>query len=197
MPPKLRKITKTDIIPMEAYVQERRQRRRAIMEIKKPRRVPLGPDAQLYFESYDTMLQQILEMLYIEKGGDAQLQDELAAYNPLIPQGQELVATLMFEIDDPLRRDALLKRLGGVEETISILCHEETIRAVSEKEVERTDEDGKSSSVHFLHFPFTASAIGTFQDLSLSVHASVSHPAYQHKTLLSPQTRAALSEDFS
>ena len=84
-------------------------------EIKKNRRLEVGPFATFYFESYDTMLHQVHEMLFIEKGGAEQLPDELAAYNPLIPQGSELVATVMFEIDDPVRRARVLGMLGGVE----------------------------------------------------------------------------------
>ena len=80
--------------------------RKNIVDFKKDRRVPLGPYATFYFESYETMLAQIQEMLYIEKGGDEQLKDELAAYNPLVPNGKELTATLMFEIDNPISRAA-------------------------------------------------------------------------------------------
>jgi hypothetical protein len=99
-----RQLTRADILPLQEYAKIRRQRRRHISEIKKHRRIEVGPYATFYFENLDTMWQQIQEMLYIEKGGEGQIADELEAYNPLIPQGSELVATVMFEIDDPTRR---------------------------------------------------------------------------------------------
>ena len=99
-----RKIEPSVIIPLAEYGPLRAERRKRMSEIKKDRRLEVGPFATFYFESYDTMLHQVHEMLFIEKGGAEQLPDELAAYNPLIPQGSELVATVMFEIDDPLRR---------------------------------------------------------------------------------------------
>ena len=96
----------------------RSERRKRITEIKRRRRVEVGPFATFYFENYETMRHQVQEMLHIEKGGEAQIEDELAAYNPLIPQGNELVATVMFEIDDPVRRAAVLARLGGIEDHV-------------------------------------------------------------------------------
>ena len=111
----VREITKEDLIPIEEYSKKRKFLRKEIVDYKKKRRVPLGPYANFYFESYETMKAQIQEMLYIEKGGDEQLKDELAAYNPLIPKGNELVATLMFEIDDPVLRLDFLNKVGGIE----------------------------------------------------------------------------------
>src|SRR6185437_1915776 len=104
--PEKRRITRADIMPLADYTRERAERRRRITEVKRKRRVAVGPFATFYFENYETMWQQIHEMLYIEKGGEEQIEDELRAYNPLIPQGNELVATVMFEIDDAVRRDA-------------------------------------------------------------------------------------------
>ena len=101
-----RQLTRADILPLEDYVKVRRERRREITELKRRRRVEIGPFATFYFENFATMWQQVQEMLYIEKGGEAQIADELEAYNPLIPQGSELVATVMFEIDDPRRHHA-------------------------------------------------------------------------------------------
>ena len=102
MPKEKREIQKEDIMPLDAYIKNRKELRKNIVEFKKDRRIALGPYATFYFESYETMLAQVQEMLYIEKGGDEQLQDELSAYNPLIPNGKELTATLMFEIDNPI-----------------------------------------------------------------------------------------------
>ncbi|HAH11866.1 MAG TPA: DUF3501 domain-containing protein, partial [Alphaproteobacteria bacterium] len=153
MPATTRKITAADIVPASQYGKERGERRRALLPMKKLRRVDVGPFATFYFENFDTMLLQVQEMLFIEKGGDDQLADELRAYNPLIPQGGELIATVMFEIDDPVRRKTVLQRLSGVEETIFLDVGGVKIKAVSETEVDRTDDDGKTSSIHFVRFP--------------------------------------------
>lgn len=115
-----RTITRADILPVERYASERRQHKSRIAAIKQKRRVEVGPYATFYFENYDTMWHQVHEMLYIERGGEAQIKDELEAYNPLIPQGDELVATVMFEIEDAARRERELTRLGGVEHKKSI-----------------------------------------------------------------------------
>src|SRR5947199_5191967 len=116
MPATQRRITPADIIAYEKYAAERAQFRKNIIPMKQKRRVQVGPFATFYFEKYDTMWLQVQEMLHIEKGGEAQLRDELEAYNPLIPQGRELVATVMFEIEDPARRARELARLGDVED---------------------------------------------------------------------------------
>ena len=148
-------ITKEDLLPLDAYTKVRRQMRKELVEFKKNRRIPLGPYATFYFECYETMIAQVQEMLYIEKGGDEQVADELAAYNPLIPNGKELVATLMFEIDNPIIRAEFLGKLGGVENNIFIKVGDEKIYAVPEMDVDRTSDDGKASSVQFIHFQFS------------------------------------------
>ena len=163
-----REVTKTDLIPLEQYSKERTQLRKEIIEFKKPRRVPLGPYATFYFECYETMLAQIQEMLYIEKGGSNQLKDELSAYNPLIPKGQELVATLMFEIDNVLSRTEFLNKVGGIEDKVFIKINGEIINSISEKDVDRTSSEGKASSVQFVHFHFTDEQIMKFKNLLTS-----------------------------
>jgi len=157
-------ITRDDIMALEDYTAQRSKKKTAISALKKNRRVSVGPDATFYFESYDTMFHQIHEMLYIEKGGGDQIDDELSAYNPLIPNGRELVATLMFEIEEPNRREKFLSSLGGVEKTVSITLGDETITALPEEDVDRTNADGKASSVQFLHFPLTDEKIKKFRD---------------------------------
>ena len=129
MPREKREIQKEDIIPLDVYTKKRRELRKNIVDYKKNRRVALGPYATFYFESYETMLAQVQEMLYIEKGGDEQLHDELSAYNPLIPNGKELTATLMFEIDNPISRAAFLGKVGGIEETVFMKIDSEKIKA--------------------------------------------------------------------
>ena len=109
MPREKKEILKEDIMSLDVYTKNRKELRKNIVNFKKDRRIALGPYATFYFESYETMLAQVQEMLYIEKGGDEQLKDELTAYNPLIPNGKELTATLMFEIDNPVFKSIILK----------------------------------------------------------------------------------------
>ncbi len=196
MPREERRIARADILDPAIYAKERADRRRAIMEVKRSRRVALGPDAHLYFESYETMFQQVLEMLHVEGGGEGQIADELAAYNPLIPQGRELVATLMFEVADPVERDRFLRRLGGVEERVYVFCGGSRIMAVPEREVERTDDEGKTSAVHFLHFPFGDEEVRFFLSMRGEVGVGVDHVGYRHEAAMSDGTRAVLSKDF-
>ncbi|MBV5331483.1 DUF3501 family protein [bacterium] len=148
-------ITRVDILPPALYASQRNERRKQMVAMKKNRRVAVGPDATFYFENYDTLFQQLHEMLYIEKGGDEQVADELRAYNPMIPKGADLSATMMFEIDDPDRRHRLLSSLGEVEKFISLQFAGHVAPARAEDDVERTTPEGKTSSVHFLHFDFT------------------------------------------
>ena len=192
-----RKIETAAILPLTEYVKQRADRRRRISEIKKNRRLEVGPFATFYFESYETMLHQVQEMLYIEKGGPAQIPDELAAYNPLIPQGSELVATVMFEIDDPVRRARVLATLGGVEDKAFLRVGGDIIRGLSEEDQERTRDDGKASSVQFLRFPFTPAAIAAFRSGAGDVVVGFDHPNYGHMAVMPPAVRQALSADFA
>ena len=196
MPREKREIQKEDIIPLDVYTEKRRELRKNIVDYKKNRRVALGPYATFYFESYETMLAQVQEMLYIEKGGDEQLQDELSAYNPLIPNGKELTATLMFEIDNPISRAAFLGKVGGIEETVFMKINGEKIKAVPEEEVDRTSDEGKASSVQFIHFNFTDDQIEKFQSNNSEIELGIDHKEYSHSTKLSKENIASLSADF-
>jgi len=192
-----RRIETSAILPTAEYAPQRAERRRRMAEIKKNRRLEVGPFATFYFESYDTMLHQVHEMLFIEKGGAAQIADELAAYNPLIPQGSELVATVMFEIDDPLRRARVLAMLGGVENHAFIRVGGEVVRGRPEDDQERSREDGKASSVQFVHFAFTPGQIAAFRSGAGDVVAGFDHPNYGHMAVMPASVRTALSADFS
>lgn len=197
MPLASREITRADILPMADYGKVRKERRAQLLPVKRLRRIAVGPFATFYFENYDSMWLQVHEMLFIEKGGEAQIDDELRAYNPLIPKGDELVATLMLEIEDPVRRDRELSGLGGIEATISLNFAGETVPAIPETDVERTKADGKTSSVHFLHFRFTPTAIAKFRKPGTEVLLAIAHPNYGHMARLSEATRAALAADFA
>ena len=181
---------------MQEYARVRDARRRAIAEMKKNRRVHVGPDITFYFENRETMLHQVHEMLAVEKGGENQIEDELRAYNPLIPRGCELVATMMIEIDDALRRDRVLRQLGGVEKTVKLSIDGETIVAQPETDVERTSPDGKTSSLHFLRFPFTEAQIAAFRDVNARIVLAVTHSSYDHMAAIPEPVRAALAGDF-
>merc|ERR1712153_254719 len=133
-----RKIQKEDIMPLDVYIKNRKELRKNIVNFKKDRRIALGPYATFYFESFETMVAQVQEMLHIEKGGDEQLKDELIAYNPLVPNGKELTATLMFEIDNPLSRGTFLGKVGGIERKIFMKIDNEAVKVSSENDVDRT-----------------------------------------------------------
>ena len=197
MPKEKREIQKSDIMPLDAYIKDRKELRKNIVNFKKNRRVALGPYATFYFESYETMLAQVQEMLYIEKGGDEQLHDELIAYNPLIPNGKELTATLMFEIDNPISRAAFLGKVGGIEEMIFMKINGETVKAVPEEDVDRTSAEGKASSVQFIHFNFNDDQIQKFKSNKSEIELGIDHKEYSHTTKLSEENISSLAADFS
>jgi len=191
-----RALTRDDIMPLADYAKIRRERRKTVSELKKRRRVEVGPFATFYFENYETMWQQVHEMLFVEKGGDEQIADELEAYNPMIPQGKELIATVMLEIDDPARRATLLARLGGIEEHMFIEVDGERISGKPDPTRENSSPDGKASSVQFVWFPFAPAQIARFKAAGTRVVVGVDHPNYAHMAVMPESVRAALSEDF-
>ena len=197
MPKNKREIEKDDIMPLDVYTKKRKELRKGIVEYKKNRRVPLGPYATFYFESYETMLAQVQEMLYIEKGGDDQLKDELTAYNPLVPNGKELTATLMFEIDNPVSRAAFLGKVGGIEEKVYMKIDGDLIKAFPEEDVDRTSSEGKASSVQFIHFKFNDEQIKKFRSDSSNIEIGIDHNEYSHSTKLNAETVKSLILDFS
>ena len=192
-----RTVEKIDLMALSEYAKIRKKFRKELVEFKKKRRVNIGPYATFYFECFETMLGQIQEMLHIEKGGDEQLKDELNAYNPLIPKGKELVATLMFEIDDPVLRAEFLGKVGGIEETVYIEFNKEKIFASPEQDLDRTSEEGKASSVQFIHFIFNEKQIEKFRALDNEVIIGIDHKFYSHVTKISQDTRKALIKDFN
>lgn len=192
-----RQIESSDILPAGEYAKLRPERRRQMAELKRNRRMEVGPFATFYFESFETMLHQVHEMLFIEKGGPEQIADELAAYNPLIPKGSELVATVMFEIDDPLRRNRVLATLGGVEHTSFLRVGGELVRGLPEDDQERSRDDGKASAVQFVHFPFTAAQIAAFRSGEGDVIVGFDHAHYSHMAGMPPAVRRTLAGDFA
>ena len=191
-----RLIEKEDLIPANIYSESRKQIRKDLVEFKKNRRIALGPYATFYFESFETMVAQVQEMLHIEKGGDEQLKDELIAYNPLVPNGTELIATLMFEIDNPISRGAFLGKVGGIEEKIFMKIDKEEVKAVPEADVDRTSAEGKASSVQFIHFKFSDDQINKFKKGNISIELGIDHKEYSHTTKLTEDNIKSLSADF-
>jgi hypothetical protein len=190
-------ITRADILPMAEYGTIRKEQRRKISEIKKARRIEVGPYSTFYFENYDTMWHQIHEMLFVEKGGEAQVQDELEAYNPLIPQGDELIATVMFEVPDPARRIAVLHQVGGIENHMLLMVGGETIRGLPDAERENTSEHGKASSVQFVRFTLTPAQKAAFKSPATPVMLGFDHPRYGHLAALPAAIREALAQDLT
>jgi hypothetical protein len=190
-------IEKQDLMPADVYAKNRKQIRKELVEFKKNRRIALGPYATFYFESFETMLAQVQEMLYIEKGGDEQLKDELVAYNPLVPSGKELTATLMFEIDNPITRATFLEKVGGIEEKVFIKIGNEVIKATPEKDVDRTSTEGKASSVQFIHFKLNDDQIIQFKSGTSNIELGIDHKEYFHLTKLNEDNIKSLSVDFN
>lgn len=191
-----REITRDDILDIDAYSKIRKENKQKLIAIKKDRRIPIGPFATFYFENYDTMWAQIHEMLYIERGGEEQIKDEIAAYNPLIPKGNELVATFMIEIDDPVRRDYTLRKLGFIEDQIYISVNGVKSQAVPEDDVERTTSDGKTSAIHFLHFPLSSRQVSALHSENAEILLGIEHEEYGHMAKLSDASRASLARDL-
>ena len=195
MPESARKIVPEDLLSAVEYERQRKSLKANLLPLKKLRRIEVGPFATFYFENYATMWLQVQEMLRIEKGGEEQIPGELAAYNPLIPQGEELIATMMLEIEDEKRRNAVLLTLGGIEEAVFMEIGGDTIRATPTEYDDRTTADGKTSSVHWLRFKLTGEQITRFANERVVL--GVSHPNYGHMAVLSAEARAALAKDFA
>jgi|TARA_B000000475_G_scaffold271534_1_gene269603 hypothetical protein len=190
------KIEKKDVLSNEEYRGVRAERRKDLVAYKKNRRISVGPFATFYFESYKTMLYQIQEMLFVEGALEGQLEDELAAYNPLIPQGSDLVTTLMFEINDEKIRHNFLSSIGNVEDFIYMSIGEDKIKARFESDIDRTNSKGKTSSVHFLHFDFNKDQIKNFHKNESKIFLGIEHKNYSHFTILSDESIINLKEDL-
>ena len=192
-----RALTRADIMDMADYARVRRERRAAITALKRRRRLAVGPFATFHFECFETMWMQVHEMLHIERGGEEQIAGELEAYNPLIPRGDALIATLMLEIDDPGRRERELYRLADIEGSVRMDVGGAVVAAEPiEDEVARTSEDGKTSSIHFLRFPFPPAEAAQFRTPGTRVVLGIEHPAYGHLAVMPEETRVALADDL-
>jgi len=192
-----RKITPADILPDAEYEKRRGELRKRAIAVKKNRRLEVGPFATFYFENYDTMWLQVQEMLRIEKGGQAQIAGELEAYNPLIPQGEELIATLMLEIDDPVQRNRILLSLGGIEEHVFMDLAGNRVQATPTDYEDRTTPEGKTSSVHWVRFALSPDQIRAFKGGEGRIVIGIDHPNYGHMAIVPQNVREELAKDFA
>jgi hypothetical protein len=196
MPRDQRTIIVQDILSADQYQAVRADKKAEAIERKKLTRMSVGPNATILFETWDSMWLQIQEMLRIEKGGEVQIPDELAAYAPMVPNGSELTATVLFEIDDPVRRDRFLRSIGGVENHLAIEVAGQLVRARPEGDIERTRErDNKASAVHFFHFDFTPEAIAVWKSGQGNAMVMIDHPNYGHAALVCAASREFLARE--
>ena len=193
----LNTIEKSDILSRDEYKSKRKSLREKMVLRKKFRRVDIGPYVTMYFENKDTIIHQINEMVYIENGGEEQINDEISAYKSLIPDGQELVATVMIEIDSPIKRAEFLAKMGGFEEQISIKIGDQLIKGKAELDGDRTTADGKASSVQFVHFEFDKNEVEIIKNHMDNVTISINHENYKHSSVLNIDTVKELVEDFA
>ncbi len=193
---KINTIEKSEILSRDEYKIRRKGLREKMVLRKKFRRVDIGPYITMYFENKDTIIHQINEMVYIENGGEDQISDEILAYKSLVPNGRELVATVMVEIDNPMRRAEFLSKMGGFEEQMSIKIGDHMIKGKAELDGDRTTADGKASSVQFVHFEFDGEAVKSIKNNIENVSISINHENYRHSVILSTNTVVELIKDF-
>jgi hypothetical protein len=190
-------LSRADLWSLEEYAEIRSGFRTEVMAHKKNRQVPLGDHARLYFEDQLTIKYQIQEMLRIEKVFEAEgINEELDAYNPLIPDGHNWKATFMIEYDDPAERAQQLSRMIGIEDKIWLQVEScERVYPIADEDLER-DNENKTSSVHFLRFELTPSMIAAVHS-GASISVGADHPAYTvAATPLAPAVRDSLTNDL-
>lgn len=189
-------LKRTDLYSLENYAVIRDEYRAEVMEHKKLRHLQLGENLRLLFEDRMTMQYQVQEMLRIEKIFDADgIEEELGAYNPLIPDGQNLKAVMMIEFSDVEKRKVALSKLIGIErETWLEVAGFDKVFPISNEDMERETEE-KTSSVHFMRFEFTAEMISALKD-GAEMKVGVSHPEYQYEMIIDDSVRQSLVGDF-
>ncbi|MAH88788.1 MAG: hypothetical protein CMJ06_01885 [Pelagibacterales bacterium] len=189
-------IEEREILSRSTYIGKRKTLRENMVLRKKLRRIDIGPYITVYFENKDTIIHQINEMVYIENGGKEQVKEEIAAYKSLVPNGKELVATVMVEIDTPIKRAEFLGKMGGFEEKIGIMIDNIKIEGKAELDGDRTTADGKASSVQFVHFEFNDENINNIKKNKDKISLCINHHNYKHSTLLNTSTIEELIKDF-
>lgn len=193
----MQKLTREQLFTLEDYAQARPEFRAEVLEHKKDRKLHVGPNATLYFEDRLTIQYQIQEMLRVERIFEpAGIEDELEAYNPLIPEGENLKATLMLEYEDELERHAALARLTGIEARVWFKIHDfEEVWAIADEDLERTTEE-KTSAVHFLRFELGPRRAAALQS-GAGAGVGIGHPEYRYSVSELPErVRASLAGDI-
>ena len=190
-------LSSDELYSLEQYAKTRNDFRQQVMAHKKDRRIPVGAHATLYFEDRFTMQYQVQEMLRAERIFETDgIQEELDAYNPLIPDGTNWKATFMIEYEDVNERRDALSRLRGVEDVVWVKVGDhEKVLATADEDLEREDET-KTSSVHFLRFELTPEMVAAVKQ-GAAVSAGIDHADYSYRTELSPSARASLAKDLS
>lgn len=190
-------LTRNDLWSLEEYAGRREEFRKQVLAHKKLRQVALGPHATLYFEDQLTMQYQIQEMLRVERIFEAaEIEEELSAYNPLIPDGSNWKATFMIEYGDIEERKQALATMGGIEDTVWVQVGNGTkAYAIANEDMERT-RDSKAAAVHFMRFELTAEDLQSVRD-GADVHMGVDHPSIANTVTLSTEARQALCADLA
>ena len=194
----MQKLSRDDLYSLEKYAEVRPDFRARVMEHKRDRRVPIGPNATLYFEDALTMQYQIQEMLRIERIFEAEgIRDELDAYNPLIPDGSNWKATFMIEYPDAAERKRALARLIGIERRVWVQVADfEPVHPVANEDLERETGE-KTSSVHFLRFELSPEMITALKG-GAALAMGVDHPEYRHEVRNVPENvRRSLVSDLA
>ena len=189
-------ITRSDLLSLEQYAEQRDDFRKQVIAHKKHRRVGIGPHLFLYFEDRLTIRYQVQEMLRIEKIFEAEgIQEELEAYNPLIPEGSNLKATAMLEYQDVADRKRQLALLKGIEDLVWLQVEDfDRVYAISNEDLERSNDE-KTSAVHFMRFELEPGMISALKD-GAALTLGSSHELYQHITEAGTETRNALLADL-
>ena len=191
----MKKLTPGDLLTLEAYSRERNAFRARVLEHKRPRSIAVGPNVTLVFEDRLTIQYQIQEMLRVERVFEpAGIQDELDAYNPLIPDGSNLKATMLIEFPDAEQRARELKKLQGIEHRVSLHVAGSHATAVADEDMDRSNEE-KTSAVHFLRFELSAAQVAALRN-GEPVEIGIDHAAYSARTALDAASRAALAADL-
>ncbi|SRR5512135_219429 len=192
----MNKLTPADLYTLEAYSRERAAFRARVLAHKQPRSVAIGAHVTLLFEDRLTIQYQIQEMLRVERIFEAAgVRDELDAYNPLIPDGSNLKATMLIEYPDPDERARRLLELHGIENRITLnIDGQAPVVAVADEDMDRSTEQ-KTSAVHFLRFELDAAQIAAFRR-GAAAELRADHPRYTERVVLTEATRAALAADF-
>ncbi len=193
----MQKLDRASLWSLEQYAENRDQFRAAVMAHKKPRRIAIGPHATLYFEDFMTMKYQVQEMLRTERIFEAAgIEEEIDAYNPLIPDGTNLKATFMIEYGDVDERREALAKLGGIEDTIWLQAEGgNKVYAIANEDLDRTEGD-KASAVHFLRFELGPETISAFQS-GAAVSIGIDHEGLAGSVALAPEQLASLAADLS